>query len=113
MADRTDSDSRLHNHHHLSVTPPPQQISKEDQKKYIKRWTGVEVGYMAAKFLKKTNIERYGLVELACEVGLDIKESIRECPNWDAEVFSDEEIKYAMHKAYTSYVIGKKLLDMH
>ncbi|KAL4649920.1 hypothetical protein ACB092_01G049300 [Castanea dentata] len=31
MADRTDSDSRRHNNHHLSVTPPPKQISKDVQ----------------------------------------------------------------------------------
>ena len=31
--------------------------------------TGVEVGYLAAKILKKPNVEQYGLVELVGEVG--------------------------------------------
>jgi hypothetical protein len=35
---------------------------------------GVEVGYLAAKILKKANIEKKGLAELAGEVGMDIKE---------------------------------------
>ncbi|KAL0006258.1 hypothetical protein SO802_013819 [Lithocarpus litseifolius] len=74
--------------------------------------TGVEVGYLAAKILKKPNVEQYGLVELAGEVGMDIKEPISECPDWNAKVFSHEDVKYALHNAYTSYVIGNKVLDM-
>ena len=74
--------------------------------------TGVEVGFLAAKILKKPNVENYGLAELSGEVGLDIKEPISECPDWNAKVFSHEEVKYAVHNAYTSYVIGNKLLDM-
>ncbi|KAK7847301.1 hypothetical protein CFP56_006746 [Quercus suber] len=74
--------------------------------------TGVEVGFLAAKILKKPNVENYGLAELAGEVGMDIKEPIGECPDWNAKVFSDEEVKYAVHNAYTSYVIGNKLFGM-
>jgi hypothetical protein len=74
--------------------------------------TVVELGYFAAKILKKPNIKKYGLAMLASEVGMDIKEPIHECPNWTVEVFSQEQIKYAVHNAYTCYVIGKKLLDM-
>ncbi|XP_030957284.1 uncharacterized protein LOC115979398 [Quercus lobata] len=74
--------------------------------------TGVEVGFLAAKILKKPNVENHGLAELAGEVGMDIKEPIGECPDWDAKVFSNEEVKYAVHNAYTSYVIGNKLFDM-
>ena len=74
--------------------------------------TGVEVGYLAAKILKKPNVEQYGLAELAGEVGMDIKEPISECPDWNAKVFSHEDVKYAVHNAYTSYVIGNKVLDM-
>ena len=74
--------------------------------------TVVELGYFAAKILKKRNIKKYGLAMLASEVGMDIKEPILEYPNWTVEVFSQEEIKYAVHNAYTCYVIGKKLLDM-
>jgi hypothetical protein len=67
---------------------------------------------LAAKILKIPNIENYGLAELAGEVGLDIKEPIGECPNWNAKVFLHEQIKYAILNAYTSYVIRNKLLDM-
>ncbi|XP_050273712.1 uncharacterized protein LOC126716772 isoform X2 [Quercus robur] len=74
--------------------------------------TGVEVGFLAAKILKKPNVENYGLAELAGEVGMDIKEPIGECPDWNAKVFSHEDVKYALHNAYTSYVIGNKVLDM-
>ena len=74
--------------------------------------TGVEVGFLAAKILKKPNVENHGLAELAGEVGMDIKEPTSECPDWNAEVFSNEEVKYAVHNAYTSYVIGNKLFDM-
>uniref|UniRef100_A0A2N9H4S3 3'-5' exonuclease domain-containing protein n=1 Tax=Fagus sylvatica TaxID=28930 RepID=A0A2N9H4S3_FAGSY len=46
------------------------------------------------------------------EIGMAIKQPICECPDWNAKVFSHEEIKYAIHNAYTSYVIGNKLLGM-
>nr|POF00845.1 hypothetical protein CFP56_73040 [Quercus suber] len=74
--------------------------------------TGVEVGFLAAKILKKPNVENYGLAELADEVGMDMEEPISECPDWNAKVFSDEDVKYAVHNAYTSCVIGNKLYDM-
>lgn len=74
--------------------------------------TGVEIGYLAAKVPKKSNIEKSNLVSLAKEVGMDIKEPFSRCPDWKAIVFSDEEIKYAVYNAYTSYVMGNKLLGM-
>ncbi len=74
--------------------------------------TSVEVVYFAAKILKKPNIEMCGLVELASEVGMDIKEPIIERPDWNAIGLSQGQIKYAVHNAYTSYVIGNKLLGM-
>lgn len=74
--------------------------------------TVVQLGYFASKCLKKAHIKDYGLAELACEVGMDIKESISECPDWSAGFFTLEQIKYAVHDAYTTYVIGKKLLNM-
>ncbi|KAM4118916.1 hypothetical protein ACJW30_03G019100 [Castanea mollissima] len=75
-------------------------------------FSGVELGFLAAKILKKPNVENHGLAELAGEVGMDIKEPIVECPDWNAKVFTNEEVKYAVHNAYTSYVIGNKLCDM-
>ncbi|KAL4636608.1 hypothetical protein ACB092_03G021300 [Castanea dentata] len=74
--------------------------------------TGVEIGYLAAKVLKKADTEKSNLVSLAKEVGMDIEEPFCRCPDWSAIVFSDEEIKYAVYNAYTSYVIGNKLLGM-
>jgi hypothetical protein len=62
--------------------------------------------------VKKPNIEKCGLVEFASEVGMDIKEPIIECPDWNSIGFSQEHIKYAVHNAYTSYVIGNKLSNM-
>ena len=83
-----------------------------DPRESVNLKTGVEVGFLAAKIMKKPNVENHGLAELAGEVGMDIKEPIVECPDWNAKVFSNEEVKYAVHNAYTSYVIGNKLLDM-
>ena len=74
--------------------------------------TGVKVGYFASKILKKANIEKYGLAKLAGEVGMDIKEPIGECPDWSAKLFTQEQIKHAVHNVYTTYVIGKKLVEM-
>ena len=88
------------------------KLCRVDPKESVNLKTGVEVGFLAAKILKKPNLENHGLAELAGEVGMDIKEPIVECPDWNAKVFSNEEVKYAVHNAYTSYVIGNKLLDM-
>jgi len=85
-------------------------FSKQTQRVDCK--TGVEVGYLAAKILKKGKADKYGLSELAGEVGMDIKEPTGARPDWHAVAFSDEEVKYAVHNAYASYVIGNKLLDM-
>ena len=74
--------------------------------------TGVKVGHFASKILKKANIEKYGLAKLAGEVGMDIKEPIGECPDWSARLFTQEQIKHAVHNVYTTYVIGKKLVEM-
>ncbi|KAL0010509.1 hypothetical protein SO802_005617 [Lithocarpus litseifolius] len=78
----------------------------------VKCRKGVEIGYLAAKVLKKANTEKSNLVSLAEEVGMDIKEPISRCPDWNAIVFSDEEIKYVVYNACTSYVFGNKLLGM-
>ena len=82
--------------------------------KNIDCWSCVEVGHFAARILKDPAIEKYGLPELAVLTGIDIKE-----PNikyldwiWNSRMLSEEHIKYAMHNAYTYYVIGNKLLKM-
>ncbi|KAK7832945.1 hypothetical protein CFP56_026080 [Quercus suber] len=48
---------------------------------------------------EETNIEGYGLKELADEVGMHIEEPNGECPDWNAREFSMEQIKYAVHNA--------------
>ena len=72
--------------------------------------TGIDVGYLFARILRKPNIEGYGLKELADEVGMHIEEPIGACPDWNAIVFSMDQIKHAVHNANTSYVIVDKLL---
>ncbi|KAK2640267.1 hypothetical protein Ddye_028062 [Dipteronia dyeriana] len=83
-----------------------------------------EVGQLAARVLKKPNLSKCGLEELDKEIRQTVTDSEANvatslpgtgagpaaCPNWKAMVFSDEEIKYAIHDAYTSCVIGDKLL---
>uniref|UniRef100_A0A2N9G2K1 Uncharacterized protein n=1 Tax=Fagus sylvatica TaxID=28930 RepID=A0A2N9G2K1_FAGSY len=77
--------------------------------------TGIDIGYFAARFLKKPKIERYGLADLGGEVGLmDIKKPIvigEIFQDWSGKEFSKEEIKYVVHKAYTSYVIMERLFQ--
>ena len=76
-------------------------------KLYAGNWLGgAELGHLAARILKKPNIERHGLQDLAGLVAVDIKQPIGQCPNWNATVFSHEEIKDAVHDARTYYVIG-------
>ncbi|KAL5786667.1 hypothetical protein ACOSQ2_009059 [Xanthoceras sorbifolium] len=91
-----------------------------------------EVRDLAARVLKKPNLFKCRLQELDNEVRNtasaaalsdscpqpDFKASVLgtgtgfSCPNWDAMVFSDEEMKYAIHDAYKCYVIGDKLLGI-
>ena len=96
----------------LNYVPPVTGSNMVSFGKSVNFKTGVEVGFLSAKILKKPNVENLGLAELAGEVGMDIKEPTSECPDWNAKVFSNEEVKYAVHNAYTSYVIGNKLFDM-
>ena len=41
---------------------------------------------------------------------MHIEEPIGACPDWNAIVFSMDQIKHAVHNANTSYVIVDKLL---
>ncbi|KAM1525825.1 hypothetical protein ACFX10_010244 [Malus domestica] len=88
---------------------------------------GVELGHLVARVLKKPNLEMCSqVVVLGGEVGLDIKpptplgaeasgvgaSSSRE-PSWSGKVvFSEEEVKYAIHDVYASFLIGNKLLGI-
>ncbi|KAL6146487.1 hypothetical protein ACLB2K_057166 [Fragaria x ananassa] len=74
--------------------------------------TGIEVDHLAATILKKPTLLRKGLYELGREVGIDIKSAYYvKYTNWsDVKVFSEEEIKYAIHDVYATFLIGNKLL---
>ncbi|KAM2468594.1 hypothetical protein FF1_010256 [Malus domestica] len=74
--------------------------------------TAVELGYLAAMVLKKPNLERKGLYELADEIGVDVKPLTGAFPDLNSEVFSKEEIKNAVHDVYGSYLVGNKILGM-
>ncbi|CAN6724514.1 unnamed protein product [Malus baccata var. baccata] len=86
---------------------------------YSKFKIGADLGDLAAKVLQKPNLATWGLAQLASEVGFDIKPVVGTSlggtcvvPDWNATVFSDEQIKYAIHDVYASYLIGKKFLAM-
>ncbi|KAM2712973.1 hypothetical protein EV1_032910 [Malus domestica] len=86
---------------------------------YTKFKIGADLGDLAAKVLKKPNLATWGLAELASEVGFDINPVVGTSlggtcvvPDWNATVFSDEQIKYAIHDVYASYLIGKTFLAM-
>ncbi|KAK2640324.1 hypothetical protein Ddye_028119 [Dipteronia dyeriana] len=89
--------------------------------------TAVDVRELAVRVLKKPNLSRCGLVDLAREVGIKGEASsalsspssssysssaAKDAPNWESVVFSSEQIKSAIQDAYTCYRIGYKLLDM-
>ena len=75
--------------------------------------TGVELGHLAARILKKPNLDGCVLVELASEVGVYYEEPKSvSFSDWGARVFSHEQVKYAIHDAYASYLIGNNLLNL-
>ncbi|KAI9187299.1 hypothetical protein LWI28_026507 [Acer negundo] len=101
-------------------------IIRDSNLEYLSLSNVAEVGQLAARVLKKPNLSKCGLEELDKEVRQTVTElkaneatslpgtgaGAATCPNWKAMVFSDEEIKYAIHDAYTCCVIGDKLLGI-
>ncbi|KAL4636604.1 hypothetical protein ACB092_03G020900 [Castanea dentata] len=95
-------------------------IGVKDKVKKILQWpqmfgckTGVELGHLAARVLKKPNLDGCVLVELASEVGVYYEEPKGVTfSDWGARVFSHEQVKYAIHDAYASYLIGNHLLSL-
>ena len=75
--------------------------------------TGVELDYLAFKIMEKiSKIKKYGFAEFSYDVKMYKIEQIDELLDWNAKVFSQKQIKYAVHNAYSIYAIVKKLLDM-
>lgn len=75
--------------------------------------TGVEVGHLAARVLKKPNLDGCDLDELGNEVGLFYGEPKSVAfSDWTARVFSHEQVKHAIYDAYASYRIAESLLGL-
>ena len=75
--------------------------------------TGVELDYLDFKIMEKiSKIKKYGFAEFSYDVKMYKIEPIDELIDWNAKVFSQKQIKYAVHNAYSIYAIVKKLLDM-
>ncbi|KAL5850878.1 hypothetical protein ACOSQ4_008891 [Xanthoceras sorbifolium] len=73
--------------------------------------------------LKKPNLSTCGLADLAREVGIDAEASSSSTGsssapgssnayNWKSIAFTDQQIKDAIQDAYTTYLVGDKLLEM-
>lgn len=86
-------------------------------KEHIDCKTFVEVGYLAARVLKNSRIQSYGLENLGAEVGIDVKPKcvrLTQLDDW-AEIamfLSKEQIKCVIHDVYYSFIIGHELLGM-
>ena len=61
---------------------------------------------------KISKIKKYGFAEFSYDVKMYKIEPIDELLDWNAKVFSQKQIKHAVHNAYSIYAIVKKLLDM-
>ena len=95
-------------------------VEVKDKVKKILQWlqmfgckTGVELGHLVARILKKPNLDGCVFIELASEVGVYYEEPKSvSFSDWGARVFSHEQVKYAIHDAYASYLIGNNLLNL-
>ncbi|KAL5786660.1 hypothetical protein ACOSQ2_009052 [Xanthoceras sorbifolium] len=82
----------------------------------------VELGELAVRVLKKPNLSTCGLAGLAKEVGVNAADASSKgssaaagssnAPNWKSIAFTDQQIKDAIQDAYTTYLVGDKLLEM-
>lgn len=80
----------------------------------LKCKTGVELGHLGARVLKKHHISSFGLAKLAREVGIQNSVAFGfngYAPSWSAKAFSNDEIKFAIYEAFTYSVIGNRLLS--
>lgn len=81
-------------------------------------YTGIDLGHLAARVLKEPKlIGPTGIAELAKEVGIDHNSlSNKEIeavtpPNWNAYVFTDKQVLYAVEEARGCYIVADKLLS--
>ncbi|KAL5850876.1 hypothetical protein ACOSQ4_008889 [Xanthoceras sorbifolium] len=82
----------------------------------------VELGELAVRVLKNPNLSTCGLADLAREVGVNAADASSRgssaaagstnAPNWKSIAFTDQQIKDAIQDAYTTYLVGDKLLEM-
>ncbi|KAL5783732.1 hypothetical protein ACOSP7_008761 [Xanthoceras sorbifolium] len=72
----------------------------------------VELGELAVRVLKKPNLSTCGLADLAREVGVNASAPRSYAHNWKSIVFTAQQIKDAIQDAYTTYLVGDKLLEM-
>nr|XP_048324667.1 uncharacterized protein LOC125421010 [Ziziphus jujuba var. spinosa] len=79
----------------------------------VDRKIGVEVGYLAARVLKKPELLGSPLSIIAGAAGIP-KEEVYYSESYDSssKVFSPEQIKKAIYEVYYSYAIGNKVLGM-
>ncbi|KAM0994739.1 hypothetical protein ACFX13_010412 [Malus domestica] len=75
---------------------------------YMIKNTAVELGYLAAMVLKKPSLQKKGLYELAGEIGVDVKPLTGAFPDTNSEVFTEEEIKNAVHDVHASCLVANK-----
>lgn len=66
--------------------------------------------------MKKPNLYGCALKDLPKEIGFNVeipRTSGNDVgPEWNARVFSHEQIKFAIQDVYTSYLVGDKILSM-
>lgn len=91
----------------------------------------LEMGDLAARILKKPNLSKSSLQEIASEVGIldDVKPALQVAsasasasssasastalsPDWSAKFFSPEEVKCAIQEANVTYKVARKLVSM-
>ncbi|KAI8555430.1 hypothetical protein RHMOL_Rhmol05G0174000 [Rhododendron molle] len=73
----------------------------------------IEVIELVARYFQKPNIYGRGLAAVAAEVGLSLEESPKKVDvDWQAIVFSDEQIKLGIQYVYACQLIGSKILAM-
>lgn len=79
---------------------------------------GAEICLLAASVLKNPSLLCcFGVDELASKIGFDMrleadKKMEEKAFNWTAFVFTEEEVKYAIHDVQQCYRIGERLLRM-